>query len=203
LIGYRNWIWNFSAPKSTLEAALNSAKRAVQLAPEDFYGQLVLAQCYRYNGDHELARRHLARAEALNPNRPGVLSCAADEALYAGFADQAVAKLEAARAVDPFFEPAWYWSSMLLAQYCARNHAAALTALRRISSPASWDWAIAAAAYASSGQGEAAGEAARRTLEMMPDFAIDAFLLRNPFQREVDRVHVEVSAACGRELSKR
>ena len=103
LIGYRNWIWNFSSPRSILEAALNSAKRAVQLAPEDFYGQLVLAQCYRYYEEHELAKRHLARAEALNPNRPGVLSCAADEALYAGFADRAIAKLEAARAVDPFF----------------------------------------------------------------------------------------------------
>lgn len=191
LIGYREWLWKFSAPKSTLEAALDSARRAVQIAPEDFYGQLVLAQCYRYSGEHELAGRHLARASALNPNRPGVISCEADEALYSGRPDVAIAKLEAARAVDPFFEPAWYWSSMLLMQYCDRRYDDALTSMRRISSPASWDWAIAAASHVLLGEDGLGREAKRRALDLAPDISVEAFLVRNPFQHEADKQHLE------------
>ncbi len=191
LIGYRDWLWTLSAPAARLEAALESARRAVELAPGDFYGQLVLAQCYRYSGAHDLSDRHLARAAELNPNRPGVIACQADAALYAGRPEEAIAALERARAVDPYFEPPWYWSSMLLMAYCARRYGEALAAMRRIGSPAGWDWGVTAAAHAMRGEEAEAGAAARRALEAMPDLTIGAYMARNPFRHAADRAHVE------------
>ena len=148
-----------------------------------------MANVCLYRRAFDLAEAHLDRARVLNPDRPGVLSTAAHLAVYQGRPAEALGLLEAAKGLDSTFAPSWYWSSMLLLRYVARDDAGAIDAFRRQADPRPWTHALAAAAHANRGDGTAAGVQVAATLEQCPGFTITASMKRDPFRHDADRDH--------------
>jgi adenylate cyclase len=184
-----DWVYDVSLPDSTLEVSLVHMRRAVALDPNDFYCHIGLGQVYLYTRAYDMCERHLSRALTLNPNRPGVHSMLAVLALYSGRPEEALERMEASQRIDPFHEPRWYWSTILIMAYAARRYDMALDAFRRIDQPRDWVRAYAAAAHAMLGDEAAARAEAAAVLAMNPKFSSAASLSRDPFRNAADLQH--------------
>ena len=184
-----DWLDDFEAPDSLLDAAFDHARNAVALAPGDYYSHLAMVIVCTYRGAFDLAEAHLERARTLNPNRPGVLSAAAHLAVYLGRPAEAQELLDAACRLDATFAPSWYWSSVMLNRYVARDDAGAISAFRSQTSPRPLTHALAAAAFANLGDEAATRAQVAATLALFPQFTITASTTRDPFRHEADRDH--------------
>ena len=186
-----DWLYDIALPDSTLQLALVHTRRAVALDPNDFYCYLGLAEACLYSRAYDLCEQHLARALTLNPNRPGVHSVLAHLDLYSGRPVQALDRMATSHRIDPYHEPRWYWSGIMIMAYAAHRYAEALEAYRRIDQPRDWARAFAAAVHAMLGDDAAARAEAAAVLAMNPTFTIASALSREPFRHAVDRAHVE------------
>jgi adenylate cyclase len=93
----QQWDWQLSQdPQTTLEQALEAARRAVALNDSFFVAHLALGYVYLYQQQYEQALAEMERAVALNPNVAGSYAGLAEVLSRVGRADEALRAVEQA-----------------------------------------------------------------------------------------------------------
>lgn len=190
IMSYSDWLDDLSVPDAVLEEALEYMRRAVALDPNDFYCHVGMGEVCLYLRNHDLSARHLERARELNPARPSVYMSLAHHTFYSGRANEALDLAATARRVDAYYEPRWFWSSIMMMSYGARRYAEAVDVFHRIDAPREWILAYAAAAHAMLGDAEQAKAYAAAAVRASPEMTVVQVLSRDPFRNPADREHV-------------
>jgi len=98
-------VWDLSTyADNPLDRADTAARRALELDPNDYRSHLAYGTSMRQLGRHALARKHLQRAMALNPNSAAVLGDWAMLQAYTGDPAGAIETYHRAIRLDPFSE---------------------------------------------------------------------------------------------------
>ena len=180
------WQLFFDAPPRFIDKALEHAKRAVALDESDSNGYSALAIACLHKGRHEATLEHATRALALNPNNQWNLGDMGAMLYYLGKADEAVHYFKRAREADPYFGPDWYWSDLGQSLMVLSRYDEALAALERVSVPTYRVNAFRAACCARLGRVDLAREQVREVHARRPNFSLDQFIQKEPYQYEAD-----------------
>jgi TolB-like protein/class 3 adenylate cyclase len=112
------------------ERAFGYARDALALDDTDYWAYLVLAWCYLYQHDWDLAKKHLDRAHTLNPNAADMLASAAYLFAALGEAEEGIRAGRAALLLNPH-HPDWYLGFLATALFTARQYAEAMEIRQR------------------------------------------------------------------------
>ena len=184
------WSRDYGAPVNALARPLELAKRAVSLDDADEFCQIVLGRMYMFCNDHELAEYHHLKALALNPNEPGLLCGLGILHGYRGEFERGLAYFREALAIDPHYNPSWYWRNRAVVHFAAREYEEAIKGFRR--SPIQPDWveAYLAACHAHLGQLDEARKHITAAMRLTPNLTVAAFVAKDPFLRPEDAEHL-------------
>ena len=184
-----NFEWLFSwvdESEATLEYALSIAQEAVSLDQGDARGYAGVGFVSLYQKKHDASIRAYERALQLNPNDADVIADLADTYAHCGRSDEAVALLNKAMHLNPFYPDEYLWN-LGGAYYNLKQYENAIDAVNQMNNPTEGS-RILAASYAQLGQLDIASEHARRTLESHPDFSIDKWQAMMPDKYEADSI---------------
>ena len=167
-----------------LDTALGMAQRAVDTAPDDALAWLALFETNFFRGDLELAIAAGEQAIALNPNNPELKALVGMRLAHAGQWERGVGMLEEALTMNPA-PPGWYYFGLSVNELRQRDDEAALDWAEKIDMPSFfWTHGLLAAIYGQLNRPDEASGAARRLLELYPDFESRALI-------ELGRQHFE------------
>ena len=99
------WSWG-EDPERSLDLALEVARKAFALDPNDYYSHWALGFAYTYHEDFDRALAAYERALAINPNDADLLVEMVDLLVRIGRAEQAVAQVKSAMRINPLY-PGW------------------------------------------------------------------------------------------------
>lgn len=123
-------VWDLSTyDDKPLDRAYEAGKIAVSLDQNDYRCHGGFGEALRQMGQHALARRHLERAMALNPNSAQVAGYYAMLQAYTGDPDGAVETYYKAIRLDPFSQENIRTEILAEAEYMRGNYAASNAAL--------------------------------------------------------------------------
>ena len=184
------WIRHFAAPAAMLDQSLELAKKAIALDAGDESCQTTLGYVYLHRRAHDLAEYHYLKGLALNPNHATHL---ASLGLFYGFngdPQRGIGYFREAVAINPHFNPSWYWRNLAVVHFTAGQYEEAISAFKR--SPIAPDWveAYLSAAHAQLGRMDEARQHMAATFRMTPDFGILAFLAKEPHRNLADANHL-------------
>jgi adenylate cyclase len=129
------WRYNWIADTSeSLQRALELARKAVALDPDNYWNVWTLGHVYLESGESDQAIAAYERALALNPHDPALLMEMVDLLVSLGRAEQAVAQARTAMRRNPRY-PDWYLWNLGWAQYFAGQHEEAVTTLQKMTDP--------------------------------------------------------------------
>jgi adenylate cyclase len=130
-----NWRYDWADDTSeSMTLALEHARRAVELDPDDYWSPWVLGQIYLEVGEPEKALAGYERALALNPHDPALLMEMVELLVSLGDAEQAVAQAKTAMRYNPH-HPDWYLWNLGWSQYFAGQHEEAVATLQKMTEP--------------------------------------------------------------------
>jgi DNA-binding SARP family transcriptional activator/Tfp pilus assembly protein PilF len=186
--------------EETQRNAFRYAQEAARLDDRDHVTHCILGRILLYRREFELARDHLGRALALNPNDADVLAQLAGGYAYLGEPERGAAIGEDARALNPL-HPQWYLPFLAVNHLLAGRLREALDLMERAPDVFVDSRGYLAAAYAHLGDGARARENAALFLERFradisrgppadPAEPVRWMLHINPFRREEDRAFV-------------
>jgi adenylate cyclase len=164
-----------SHDQDLLDRALRAAQRAADVAPDSALAQRSLLLVHSFRGEVEQARAAGERAIALSPNNAEILAEFGMRLALMGRWERGVSLIDAAIARNPA-HPGWYHTAPALNFYRQGRYAEALEEARQIDAPG-WvhNHTILAMIYGQLGQEAEARAAARRILELDPDFEVNAW----------------------------
>lgn len=172
------------------EAALDEAyalcKRAVELDDSDSTCHSLLAHACLYQRSYELALQHMRRSVDINPNNAWNLADMGLVLTYAGPAEEALAWLQRAREIDPFFDPPWYWRQCGQAYMVLRRFEEALSMFAHIPLRTLRASAYIAACHGRIGNPDRARPYVEECLAANPAFSIRQFMSKEPFRNPDD-----------------
>ena len=184
LAAMRNHYW-FDDPgdsRELLDEAYALATRAVALDANESTCFSILAMVCLLRRKFDLARQHILRAVALNPNNQWN---AADMGLclvHLGQPEEALAWFARAREIDPYFDAAWHWRERGLALLLLGREAEALGMLERASTRSYRIAAYEAACHARLGNQARARDCAAECLALNPDFSVARYMAKDPYE---------------------
>ena len=130
-----NWAYKWGEdPERSFDLALESARKATALDPDDHESHWALGFAYLQHGKFDRAEAEYERALALNSNDADLLVEMAELLVKTGKATQAVDQVKAGMRINPRY-PDWYLWNLGWAQYFAEQYDEALTTLNRMSNP--------------------------------------------------------------------
>ncbi len=138
--------------EALLDQALELARKAVDLDENESMGYSVLGKIYLQRGSFDLAEKYNRRALEINPNNPEHMTDMGDLLIYLGRPEEAIEWLDRAKRTDPFFAPAWYWSTWGLALYLVERYDDAIVAYERSTLNTPWIAAYIGACHAQAGR---------------------------------------------------
>ena len=162
--------WPEDADRS-LEIALEMARKAVTLSPDDYYSHWALGRTYRKIRDFDRAMAEYERALELNSNDADLLAEMVDLLVVTGRAEDGVAQIKLAMRINPHY-PDWYLWNLGMAQYFASEYEEALAALKRMSNPPNSARRTLAAVLVRLGRVEEARTVIAAFREQAPDFTV-------------------------------
>jgi len=166
---YRAWsCFNWTAWAKLEDEAVNFARKAIALDDGDHHAHCILGTVYLFLREFALARKHLERAVALNPNDANSLANASLGWTLLGNAKRGVEDAETAARLDPYC-PDWYSATLGLAHFVARDYPAAIKAMERAPDALCDTRAYLAAACAYAGRPAEAERHAAGFLEFCSD----------------------------------
>jgi adenylate cyclase len=181
-MGWTEW------PDRELAHAHDLAQAALRIDPSNQLAHILLALVYSYQQNYELALDELDRAAAANPNHAGNHAERGWVLLVGGRSAEAVTALEEALRFDPSPTPNTY-SNLAIAYLLQGRYDDALrtaqSAIGRYPHHVMLYIALAAA-YAETGQLDAAARAADELRRLHPLFEVDSFgqFFRDPEERK-------------------
>jgi adenylate cyclase len=164
-----------SHDRELLDRALQAAQRGADIAPDGALALRSLLLVHFFRGEVEEAMAAGDRAVALNPNNAEVLAEYGMRLALMGRWERGISLIDEAIARNPA-HPGWYHTAPALNFYRQGRYAEALEEARQIDAPG-WvhNHTVLAMIYGQLGQEEEARAAARRILELDPDFEENAW----------------------------
>jgi TolB-like protein len=176
-----DWRYSWSAtPEESLEAAVELARRAVELDRLDARGFAELGFAKLYKKRHDEALADYARAMALNPNDADIIAEYADALVYAGQPKKSVELLERAMRLNPYY-PDWYLWYLADAHITLGQHAEVIATVQRMQNPDEGRRMLAAS-FAHLGMLDEARAQAREVMRLHPGFTIGRWRDRPPYR---------------------
>jgi TolB-like protein/serine/threonine protein kinase/Tfp pilus assembly protein PilF len=161
----------FNLVADSLASGAAAARRAVETGPSNHLAHFSLAQVLFFQKEFGAFRNAAARAAELNPMDGNSIAFLGELLTYAGDFERGLALADRAKQLNPN-HPGWYWYADCLHLYRERDYPAALAVAQKANLPDHWGQNVATAvACGQLGDREAAGKAAKRLLEIRPDFA--------------------------------
>ena len=159
-------------PERSLDLALESARKAIALAPDDYFSHWALGFALSLDGDFDRASAGYERALALNPSDTTLLANMSEVLYKTGRAEQAIAQIKLAIRINPR-HPEWYLWDLGIAQYFAEQYQEALDTLNRMSNPSNGVRRIRAAVLVRLGRLEEAREVMSKFIETDLDSTLE------------------------------
>jgi len=184
-MGWVNW---FEPADPHRRLALEIARRAVALDPNDPFAHGVLAFVVRYEHAYEECSAEIEAALRLDPNNADIHAMWTDLLVMDGKPLEAADSIARALRLNPH-PPAWYYWLKGEAEYASRQYEKAVATLRLAETYGTPSRSILAAALAQLGRLEEARIEARLFMADYPDFRIESFLDTQPFRHRADREH--------------
>jgi TolB-like protein len=190
IMRFREWRSDLTGSAAKLQEAHDLARRALELASEECTVYLVLGDVCLFRRAYDLAAQHARRAIELNANNQWAIADQGANLINLGRAEEALDWLKRAREIDPYFDPAWYWEELGLAQMMLRRYEEALAAFEHPADVRFWTRAYMAGCHAKLGAMDRAAAAAAQCLAAKPDFTIGRWLAKEPFKNPADAAHL-------------
>jgi adenylate cyclase len=184
------WFRDMSGSDALLDRGLELAKKAVALDPNDRLCQDTLGYVYLHRKAFALAEQHKLRALELNPNHPEQIARMGVLYTFLGRADEAIAWLEQAQRLDPYFSQPWRWNIKGVAHFVACRYEDAIAAFTRSETTPVWVQTYLAVCHALLGRMDQAREHAAEVLRRAPDFSLTRFGTKEFFKRTEDTEHL-------------
>jgi len=162
--------WTEDTDRS-LEIALEMARKAVALNPDDYYNHWILGRAYKNNRDFDRGMAGYERALELNPNDASLLAEMVNILVQIGRAEDGVAQSKLAMRINPHY-PDWYLWNLGWAQYFTGEYEEALASLKRMSNPPNGVRRTLAAVLVRLGRDEEARAVIAAFREQEPDFTV-------------------------------
>src|SRR5262249_32963967 len=168
--------------------AVELARRAVALDPNDAWAHATLGHVLGYEHEYEESAAHLAVALKLGPNHADMYLTRADLLVMEGRPLEAIASAARAFRLNPHPPGSYYWVKGE-AEYAARQYEKAVETLRIDATYGTPSRSILAAALAQLGRIDEAQTEGRLFMADYPTFRIESFLDTQPFRHRTDREH--------------
>jgi tetratricopeptide (TPR) repeat protein len=182
---WTNW---FEPVEPHRRLALEIARHAVDLAPNDPYAHLTLGFVLEYEHEYDASAAEVATALRLDPNHADTYATQTDLLVMEGRPLEAIESSKQAFRLNPH-PPAWYYWPKGEAEYAARQYENAVATLRHEATYGTPSRSVLAAALAQLGRLEEARIECRLFMADYPDFRIESFLDTQPFRHRADREH--------------
>ena len=185
---WQGWVNWFEPVEPHRRLAMEIARHAVALDPNEPFARAVLGFVLGYEHEYEESAIQLEMALRLDPNHADTYALRSDLLVMDGRPLEAIASAASALRLNPH-PPAWYYWIQGEAEYAARQYENAVATLRRESTYGTPSRSILAAALAQLGRIEEASFEGRLFMADFPSFRIGEFLATQPFRHEADREH--------------
>jgi TolB-like protein/DNA-binding SARP family transcriptional activator len=184
---YREWCNDLAgSDDAALDESYRLAKRAVEIADNESTCFSILGQVCVLRRSFDLGLQHMQRAIEINATNQWNTADMGNVLCRVGRAGEAVAWFRRARQIDPYFDPAWYWHGLGLAQMMLRRYEEAVTEFERASARPPQVSAYLAGCHAKLGTSGRARAFAAECLEKRPDFTIRRLMAKLPFKDPAD-----------------
>lgn len=127
---WMGWVHSGGPVESSRKTALELARKAVAIDPNDAGCRWVLAYLLAYERSFAEADAEFARAIELDPNEADTWAALSDIAVLAGRVEEGLEHIRKAFRLNPF-PASWYYLALGQAQYAAGDYEAAVETLRR------------------------------------------------------------------------
>jgi tetratricopeptide (TPR) repeat protein len=155
--------WFYLGTESDIEQSYVDAQRAVALDPDDAYCRTTLGRVCTYSRRYAAASVHLERAMDINPNDSDAINMMGVYLSFLGRHEEAIEWLRKGLKLSPV-QRDFHLEDLGFACYAAGRYQEAAEAFSRISHRPHWNHAHLAAAYAKTGQIDAARLEAQQVL---------------------------------------
>ncbi|WP_245429014.1 winged helix-turn-helix domain-containing protein [Mesorhizobium sp. WSM3860] len=168
--------------------ALELARKAVTIDPNDAGCRWVLANLLAYEHRFDESDAEFARAFELDPNEADAWATLSDIEVLAGRIEEGLEHIRKAFRLNPF-PPSWYYLTLGAAQYAARDYEAAIETLRRDETYRTSSRRFLAASLAQLGRFEEARAEVEMFLIANPHFTTSHWVWTEPFRDDATLEH--------------
>ncbi|ARO30203.1 response regulator protein [Rhizobium sp. NXC14] len=178
---WMGWVHSGGPTESTRGIALQLARKAVAIDPNDAGCRWVLAYLLAYERNFAEADAQFAKAIELDPNEADTFAALSDITVLAGRIEEGLEHVRKAFRLNPF--PAgWYYLALGQAQYAAGQYEAAVETLRHDETYRTSSLRFLAASLAQLGRLDEARAETALFLVANPDFSTAHWAMTEPFR---------------------
>jgi adenylate cyclase len=173
----RDWGWQWSRDRQTLEHAFAAAQKALALDETLPLAYVALATVYQYKNQHDQAIAAAERAIAFNPNSANAYMSLAELMGIAGRPEEGIAMAKTAMRLNPRY-PSWYLLRLGMAYHQAWRNEEAIETLKRflVYYPNSLNAHIGlTCSYSDAGRMEEAQAEAAEVIRLSPNFQTEVW----------------------------
>ena len=168
--------------------ALELARKAVAIDPNDAGCRWVLGNLLAYEHSFEESEAEFAKAFELDPNEADAWATLSDIAVLAGRVEEGLEHIRKAFRLNPY-PASWYYLTLGEAQYAARDYEAAVETLRREETYRTSSRRFLAASLAQLGRLDEARAEVEMFLIGNPHFTTSHWVWTEPFRDDAMRDH--------------
>ena len=183
------FFWVFNNP-GLFQPALEIAKTALQLDPDEAYGHLATGLALLYLRQFSQSELSLDRALSLNPNDPFILTVHALLLNFTNRPDEALEEITEAQLRDPY-AVGWYEDFCGIILTTAGRYREAIASYTKMATVPSWSLARLVVCHSELGEIELARDALAKLKALWPERSVDEIVVS-----EVD--YYEDPAVCNR-----
>ena len=180
-----SWLQYGENQEPNRQKAINSARLAVELDPNDSVARFVLGHVMLNERCWDEANTHYEASLRMNPNDAGAMVAISDFKVMVGIPGEAVEFAARALRLNPQ-PPGWYYWALGHAQVANGQYENAVATLRREETYRTISRRILAAALALLGRTQEAREEAKFFLADNPQWRINTYMENQPFKDQKD-----------------
>ncbi|WP_031250007.1 winged helix-turn-helix domain-containing tetratricopeptide repeat protein [Mesorhizobium sp. LNHC221B00] len=185
---WMGWVHWGEPVEPNRRVALELARKAVAIDPNDAGCRWVLGNLLAYERNFEEADAEFARTFELDPNEADAWATLADIATLAGRVEEGLEQIRKAFRLNPF-PASWYYLTLGQAQYAARDYEAAVETLRRDETYRTSSRRFLAASLAQLGRLDEARAEVELFLVSNPHFTTSHWVWTEPFRDDAMLEH--------------
>lgn len=185
---WMGWVHSGGPAESTRRVALQLARKAVAIDPNDAGSRWILAYLLAYERSFSDSDAEFAKAVELDPNEADTWAALSDIAVLAGRVEEGLKHIRKAFRLNPL-PASWYYLALGQAQYAAGEYQAAVETLRRDETYRTSSRRFLAASLAQLGRLDEARAEAELFLVGNPHFTTSHWAKTEPFRDAATLAH--------------